>query len=76
MASEEHWAETSAIVAERCPICGTLMTEEQAGPIRFPAARHQMILPDAQIGEGQIVTRMRCENGHTFWAIEDDPEEQ
>ena len=76
MTSEERGVEPGAIIAERCPICGTLMTAEQAGPIRFPAARHQMILPDARIGEGQTVTRMRCENGHTFWAIEDDPDEQ
>lgn len=76
MAGEEQRAEPGAIVAERCPICDTLMTVELAGPIRFPAARHPMILPDARIDAGQSVTRMRCENGHTFWAIEDDHDEQ
>ncbi len=57
---------------ERCPICGTLMTDEQAGPIRFANPTQRMILPDAQIIGGQTVIRMRCENGHIFWAIEDE----
>jgi hypothetical protein len=74
MASDEQEIEPGPITAERCPICGTLMTTERAGPIRFANPRHRMILPDAQISGGQSVTRMRCENGHTFWAIEDDGE--
>ncbi len=74
VASDEQEAVSRDIIAERCPVCGTLMTAEQAGPIRFANPAQQLILPDAQIGGGQSVTRMRCENGHTFWAIEDEEE--
>jgi hypothetical protein len=72
---DERRAEPGDIIAERCPICGTLMTAERAGPIRFANPARRIILPDAEIGVGQSVTRMRCENGHTFWAIEDEDEE-
>ncbi len=74
MASNEQGATPGEIIAERCPVCGTLMTAEQAGPIRFANPAQRLILPDAQISGSQSVTRMRCENGHTFWAIEDDDE--
>ncbi len=76
MASDEQGAAPDDIIAERCPICGTLMTAEQAGPIRFANPAQRLILPDAQISGGQSVTRMRCENGHTFWAIEDEDDEE
>ncbi len=74
MMSDEQGAVPGDIIAERCPICGTLMTAEQDGPIRFANPAQRLILPDAQIGGGQSVTRMRCENGHTYWAIEDEEE--
>lgn len=75
MASDEQGPENGTITVERCPICGTLMTAEQAGPIRFANPAQRMILPEAQIRGGQSVIRMRCENGHTFWAIEEEDEE-
>jgi hypothetical protein len=72
MASDEQDADAAMIAVERCPICGTLMTAEQAGPIRLVNPAHRMVIADVSVGEGQSVTRMRCENGHTFWAIEDE----
>jgi hypothetical protein len=72
MASDEQESDAARIAVERCPVCGTLMTAELAGPFRFVNPAQQMILPDVRIGGGQSVTRMRCENGHTFWAIEDE----
>jgi len=74
VASDEQDAEPGMMAVERCPICGTLMTAERAGPIRFANPAQRLVLPDAQISGGQSVTRMRCENGHTFWAIEDEEE--
>ena len=74
MASDEHEADAAMITVERCPLCGTLMTAEEAGPIRLVNPAHRMMIADTEIGESQSVTRMRCENGHTFWAIEDDEE--
>ncbi|HEY8291443.1 MAG TPA: hypothetical protein VIG44_03100 [Thermomicrobiales bacterium] len=74
--SDEQEPEAAMIAVERCPICGTLMTAEQAGPIRFANPAQRMILPDAQISAGQSVTRMRCENGHVFWAIEDEESDE
>jgi len=72
VADDAQGTDPGIIVVERCPVCGTLMTAEQAGPIRFANPTQRMILPDAQISGGQSVTRMRCENGHIFWAIEDE----
>jgi hypothetical protein len=72
MADDAQESEPGGIIAERCPICGTLMTAEQAGPIRLVNPAHRMMIADTEIGEGQSVTRMHCENGHTFWAIEDE----
>lgn len=74
VASDEQGATSRDIIAERCPVCGTLMTAERSGPIRFANPAQQLILPDAQISGGQSVTRMRCENGHIFWSIEDEEE--
>ena len=76
MASDEQDSDAAMIAVERCPICGTLMTAEQAGPIRFANPAQQMVLPDAQISGGQSVTRMQCENGHVFWAIEDEESDE
>ncbi|MDQ2786503.1 MAG: hypothetical protein M3Y58_16045 [Chloroflexota bacterium] len=75
MTNDAQDADPGMIAVERCPVCGTLMTAERAGPIRFANPAQRMILPDAQISGGQSVTRMQCENGHTFWAIEDEEEE-
>ena len=73
MASDERQPDQEEILAERCPICDTLMTAERAGPIRFSNPAQQMIVPGGvSVGAGQSVTRMRCENGHVFWRIEDE----
>lgn len=74
MSSDEQESGAGVIIAERCPICGTLMTDEQAGPIHFANPTHSLVLPGLNVGAGQSVTRLRCENGHTFWSIEDEEE--
>ncbi len=71
--SDERMSEPDEVLAERCPICDTLMTAERAGPIRFRNPAQRMIVPGGvSVGAGQTVTRMHCENGHIFWRIEDD----
>lgn len=64
-----------ASIAARCPLCGTIMTPERADPLRFAAPLRSIRLPgedDLQIEAGQTVTRLRCENDHTYWLIDDD----
>jgi hypothetical protein len=63
---------------ERCPLCSTIMTAERGAPIHLANPRRAIILPgeeDAVIGADRTITRLRCENGHTFWLIEDDEAE-
>ncbi len=75
MAGDEQDA-AAMIAVERCPICGTLMTAEQGGPIRLVNPAHRIMIADLSVSEGQSVTRMQCENGHTFWAIEDEENDE
>lgn len=59
----------------RCPVCGTIMTAERAAPLRFADPTRSIRLPgadDLRIEAGQTVTRLRCENDHIYWLIDDD----
>jgi hypothetical protein len=61
-------------IAARCPLCGTIMTPERAAPLRLTGPIRSIRLPgedDLQIEAGQTVTRLRCENDHTYWLIDD-----
>ena len=63
---------------ERCPLCGTIMTAERGAPIHLANPRRAIVLPgeeNAVIGAGRTITRLRCENGHTVWLVEDDEPE-
>jgi hypothetical protein len=66
-------------IAARCPLCGTIMTPERAEPLRFTSPIRSIRLPgegDVRIAAGQIVTRLRCENDHTYWLIDDDADDE
>jgi hypothetical protein len=65
-------------IAARCPLCGTIMTPERAEPLRFTDPIRSIRLPgedDVRIEAGQTVTRLRCENDHTYWLIDDDADD-
>ena len=65
-------------IAPRCPLCGTIMTPERAEPLRFTGPIRSIRLPgedDVRIEAGQTVTRLRCENDHTYWLIDDDADD-
>ncbi len=65
-------------IAARCPLCGTIMMPERAEPLRFSDPIRSIRLPgedDLQIEAGQTVTRLRCENDHVYWLIDDDEDD-
>lgn len=73
--SEEQEDTTNLLSAERCPLCGTIMTAERGGPVRFANPGRTILLPGEDgltIDSAQSVLRFRCENGHVFWRIDAD----
>jgi len=75
---EERSDTPSLDLIERCPLCDTIMTAERGAPIHLAHPRRAIFLPgeeDAVIGAGRTITRLRCENGHVFWLVEDDEAE-
>ncbi len=74
--SEERGDITADLLpTERCPLCGTIMTAERAGPVRFADPGRTILLPGEDgftIDSAQSVLRFRCENGHVFWRIDAD----
>ncbi|MGI8857892.1 MAG: hypothetical protein ACR2JW_19315 [Thermomicrobiales bacterium] len=75
---DDHTAFQPEAIAARCPLCGTIMTPERAEPLRLADPLRSIRLPgedDVHIEAGQTVTRLRCENDHTYWLIDDADDE-
>lgn len=72
---DDEWSDTAAglLSTERCPRCGTIMTAERAGPVRFAEPGRTLLFPGEDgltIDRARTVLRFRCENGHVFWRID------
>lgn len=76
---DDRGASQRETIAARCPLCGTIMTPERAEPLRFADPTRSIRLPgadDLRIEAGQTVTRLRCENDHIYWLIDDDADDE